>query len=403
MIEIKELTIESRGRRARLCANVVLDGEKRPLWVEVDKRYEEYLQKDRCDAFVAGLMFCAIKQRHDIRFDVPITDELKDGIEHDFLDVLCQHQPRLYRPKLIGETIPCLPKSKVVLGAGISCGVDSLFTFKRRIEQSKSEKYLVIANQHGHVLNDSNEKRRFRFEYLKNKAESFSKDVQLPLIVCDTNYNSSGISGLAFEGCTTYGNLFVVMALGKLFTHYYIASGGPVVDFKKYLAAGIYGTDCSNYDLLTCQAFSTRTLRFIVDGLEDRTQKLMVLSDYPLAWKHLDVCHVHPLGTTRNCTNGCPKCMYTILGIWAHGWATLEKFSRVFDLEYVKNHKHEYLAELMRKRLIRAETAMETWPYRKNMGFEIGDYRKACWIVFKKIIKKVLRGGSTASEFKIGG
>lgn len=348
------------------------------------------------------MIFWAIKHRHDIRFAVPMTDELKDGIEHDFLDVLCQHQPELYRPKLIGETVPTLLKTKRVLGTGISCGVDSLFTYKRRIAEAKDERYLVLANQHGAVTDDSEEKRIFRFEYLKRKAAAFAKDANLPLIVCDTNYNNSEIPGLTFEGCTTYGNLFVVLSLGRLFTHYYIASGGPVVDFGKYLKSGIYGTDCSNYDLLTCPAFSTQSLRFVVDGLEDRTLKLKALCDEPLAWNRLDVCHLHPLGAERNCTSRCPKCMYTILGLWAHGWSELEKFASVFDLEYVKSHRHEYLAELLRKRIIRAETAMETWPYRKNMGFTALDYVKAWRIVLKKIVKKIMRGGSTSQSFSAG-
>ena len=401
MIVIKKPKIEKHGDKVRLVAEVsVCNNKTGGLWIEVDSRYGEYLCSERSDAFVAGLMFLAIKNREDIYFEAPIPDELKDGIEHQFIDVLCQHQSELHKVRLIGPVAPAIKKDETVIGAGASCGVDCLYTIKRRIDGNDAKKFLLIANMHGHVADDDTTKKEFRFEYLKNIAHGLADDLKIDLIVCDTNFNSGEIPGLTFEGCTTYGNLFTVLSLQKLFSRYFIASGGPVVDFGKYLRFGIYGTDCSNYDLLTCQAFSTSSLQFIVDGLEDRNVKVEVLCDYPIAWKHLDVCHVHPLGATKNCTNGCPKCMYTILEIMATNKSALDKFDCVFNVAYVKSHMYQYAAELLRKRLIGAETAMETWPRRKNIGFTASDYSKASFVVAKKIFRKILRLGRTNHTFR---
>jgi hypothetical protein len=400
MLEIRSISVTSAEGKSRLSADIIQNGESHPLWFEVEEKYGKYLCKDRSDAFVAALLFVALKTRQDIKFEIPITRDLKDSITNDFIDIICQHQPELYRVRLIGpvEDSDIKVRSEKAIGAGCSCGVDCMYTVMRRMADETRQRYLLLTDMHGAVQDDSEEKLKWRREYLHTRASGFAKEFNIPLIICKTNFDYSGISDLHFEGCTTYGNLFSVLALQKLFERYYIASGGPVVDFAKYLHNGIYGTDCSNYDLLTCQAFSTRELKFIVDGLEDRTIKIRALCKWPPAWKHLDVCHVHSIGNWRNGTNDCPKCMYTILAILAQGEGELEKFKDVFDIDYVKSHKYQYAAELLRKRIIRAETAMESWPYRKNMGFSTCDWIMGGWIVVKKIVKKILRGGRTQSK-----
>jgi len=395
MITIKKPTVVIIDDKARLIANININGVQTSLWFEVDGKYQKYLCVERSDAFVAALLFVALKTRQDIKFEIPMTKDLKDSVTNDFIDVICQHQPQLHRVKLIGPVEDFEERSEKAIGTGCSCGVDCMYTVMRRMEQETRLKYLLLTDMHGAVQDDSEEKLKWRREYLHKKANGFAEELNIPLIICKTNFDSSGISELHFEGCTTYGNLFSVLALQNLFGRYYIASGGPVDDFAKYLDGGIYGTDCSNYDLLTCQAFSTRGLKFIVDGLEDRTIKMRALCNWPPAWRHLDVCHVHSIGNWRNGTNDCPKCMYTILAILAHGEGELEKFREVFDVDYVKRHKYQYAAELIRKRIIRAETAMESWPYRKNMGFSAYDWTRGGWIVVKKIVKKILRGGRT--------
>ena len=80
--------------------------------------------------------------------------------------------------------------------------------------------------------------------------------------------------------------------------------------------------------------------------------------------------------------------------------SALDKFDCVFNVAYVKSHMYQYAAELLRKRLIGAETAMETWPRRKNIGFTASDYSKASFVVAKKIFRKILRLGRTNHTFR---
>lgn len=391
MIKIGKVEKTTAAGKTRLNAVIDIDGGKYPLWFEVDEKYSDALCCDRSDAFVVGLLCLAIRTRQDICFETPITWQLKDGLEHDFIDVVCQHQPVVHKVRLIGRTCPVLAKGSEVAGTGVSCGVDSLFTIKRRLIDGTHEedRYLLLNN-----MTDEDGDRAARFACLKRNAESFAAEANLKLIISNSNYTSGEIPGLTAESSTSYINLFSVLSLQNLFTRYYIASGGPVADFNLYLRNGIFGTDCSNYDLLTLSACSTSSVKFIVDGLEDREKKVAELVGWPLAWNHLDVCFRHADGARGNGTCDCPKCMHTVVEILSNGGLpALERFKNVFDVEYVRTHMEEYLADVMRIRLHGHEYGRELWPKRHIAGFTARDYPKAVVIVLRKLVKKALRLG----------
>lgn len=393
MITIRQPKISVKGDKARLAAEIRIGADSHELWFEVDARYGKFLCADRCDAFVAGVLALAVKTRQDITFEAPITWQLRDGIEHDFIDVVCQRQPELYHVNLIGPTCKAIQKTTDVIGTGVSCGVDSLFTIKRRLidGEKHGDRYLLLNN-----MTDEDGCRAARFECLKQNAQGFADEVKIDLIISNSNYTSGEIPGLCAEASTTYCNLFSVLSLQNLFSRYYIASGGPIGDFGLYLNNGLFGTDCSNYDLLTLSACSTSSLKFIVDGLEDRVVKMRTLVDWPLAWNHLDVCFRHTNGKRGNGTYDCPKCMHTVVEILAHGGLpVLERFKYVFDVDYVRTHMEEYLADVMRIRLHGHEYGRELWPKRHIAGFTAKDYPKAVLIVLRKMWKKVLRLGKT--------
>lgn len=195
MITIKKPFICAQGGggggKSRLSVEIDVDGKIYPLWYEVDEKYGQYLCSERSDAFVVGVSFVAIKYHHDISFEAPMSWELKESLEKDFFSVLSQHQPGLYVPKLIGDVAPQLRKNKVVIGTGISCGVDCLYTVKRRMSSGLYDgRYLLLNNMHGAVNNDSEEKQKFRFNYLIKRALKFSRDSTIPVIIGNTNYNN---------------------------------------------------------------------------------------------------------------------------------------------------------------------------------------------------------------------
>ena len=85
MIEIGRPRISSDGNRARLSADVAVDGESHELWFEVEEKYKEYLCAERSDAFVLAMMQYAFHHRHDIKAVTPMTDRLYEQIVDQFL------------------------------------------------------------------------------------------------------------------------------------------------------------------------------------------------------------------------------------------------------------------------------------------------------------------------------
>ena len=252
------------------------------------------------------------------------------------------------------------------------------------------ERYFLMTNAHLRSKNDTESVAAMRFGALYKNGKEFAEKMGIPLIVVRTNWGELALPGLKVENNTTYCNCFVALALQNLFSHYYLASGGPIIDFAiKYIKNGIFNTDCSNYDLLALSAYSTPSLRFIVDGLEERVKKIQTLIDWPDCWSNLDVCDKHRQNARGNDTYDCHKCMHTVNEILSvGGMLALEKFGKTFDVDYVKKHRDEYLAYLICQRIERSEVGMEIWKGRAREGCSIADYIKACYLILRKLLRK---------------
>lgn len=403
MIRIGKPDVQKVGERYRISASVsVNDVNPRALWLEIDSRYSAGLCADRVDGFVVGLLGFALRFKHDIIFDAPITDVLKDSIEHDFLDVICQNEPQIYRVKLFGPTISPIYPRAVVRAMGLSCGVDCMYTVHNRmLDDSLGERYFFMTDAHMQFAKETESEKNTRFQPLYQNARVFAEKMGIPLIIATTNWGPILLKGLSIDNSTTYCNCFAALMMQNLFSHYYLASGGPVKDFStRYLKNGFLRTDCSNYDLISLSAFSTPALRFVVDGMEARVDKVRSLLEWPMCWDNLDVCEMHHGGSVGNGTFDCHKCMHTVNEIMAVGGIDgLEKFSKVFDVDYVKTHRSEFLAYLICQRIECSEVGKEVWRGRAREGCGVCDYIRALYIIIRKAIRKMLRKNVCAKRW----
>lgn len=387
---------------SRLSVPLEMDNEPSSLWVEVESKYEHALCLDRLDGAVVALLNYAMRHHQDICFSAPITNLLKEQIEKDFLDVLCQQQPDVYKVKLIGPTIAPIYKQSTVRAMGLSCGVDCLYTVHNRmLSDTDGERYFLMTDAHLRSKSDSDEMAERRFKPLYENGKEFADRLGVPLVVVRTNWGERALKGLDIHKCTTFCNACVALSLQNLITHYYIASGGPVVDFStRYLADGFFETDCSNYDLITLPAISTPSLRFIVDGLERRLSKISVLLDWPECWDNLDVCEMHRRRDRGNDTYDCHKCMHTVCEILSVGGiAGLQKFGKVFDVDYVKAHRSQYLAYLICQRLERSECGLEAWTKQFRRECRFIDYPCAVYWIVRKVVRKIIRQNNVVQKW----
>ena len=396
MITIKKPTMTVSNGRARLSADLIVDKYAHPLWLEVDEQYGQYLCHERCDAFVVGILMWAMRQGHDIVSEAPMTDRLYEQLTEQFL-------PALYKINMFSRIrgIGCgwpvdikvdlapevqHPLGGDAIGSGVSCGVDSLHVFARHPEISHG----CVWHAYGVVPEETDDRRNAAWRNMKARAEAFCSHIGIDCIVADTNFDRNCVDGLLWDGMTTYGNLFCVLALQKLWAKYYVASGYDIGDF---MLTGVPMSDPAHYEWVLFSMLSMKNISVRMDGVaQNRVEKVKDIIDYEPAWQFLNVCH-EITDDGRNCSFGCAKCMRTMLDLDVNGG--LDRFRRVFDVEYYRRHFHEYLAEFYRGCLQGNSFAIELKPYLATLKYTTTDRIAALKIVAKKSLKKLLRCGKT--------
>lgn len=94
---VEQTDSEIFGSAVRLAADVEMINpntgvnEKRPLFFEFARRYEEYLCPERSDAFVMGLLSTAMENDCNIEFETPMTDRLFYQMNDDYLPMMAKY------------------------------------------------------------------------------------------------------------------------------------------------------------------------------------------------------------------------------------------------------------------------------------------------------------------------
>lgn len=395
MIRIGKPYLETGVTHTRLCADVVRNEEKKTLWFEVENRFAEYLLVERSDAFVIGLLLHAIQYGHDIVAEAPMTRRIYEQLTDQFLPCFNKMHGEFKKCRGHKVTITAPLDDEVAargdsVGTGISCGVDSLHVFAAHPEVT----HACIWNLHGVTNDETKEIRELGWKNLVAQAERFCAETNHTLIVGNTNFDRGCFPELQFDGSTTYGNLFAVHCLQKLWRKYYVASTYDIGDFS--LSMSVF-SDSTHHEYLLFPFVSGDHFSVRMDApAQTRVDKVKDLISYAPAKKFLNVCwSIHP--DHRNGTYDCPKCMRTILNLWA--WEALDEFRDVFDIDYVKAHPEDFLAELYRGYIQKNPYATEMREHFGKKHIPLITKIKAARIVVKKIILKILRLGKTNHRF----
>ena len=319
--------LRNEGALARLCADIDCNGEVKTMWFGVEERYAKYLLVERSDAFIIGLLQYAIRNGHDIESDAPMTRRIYEQLTEQFLP--CYNRMHGDFKKVKGHVVHITcpldderPAQGNAVGTGISCGVDSLHVFAAHPEVT----HACIWNMHGVTNDETAEKRKRGWDNLVGQARKFCRETNHELIIGDTNFDRGCFEDLQFDGSTTYGNLFAIHCLQKLWSKYLVASGYAIKDFSLELSVF---ADPAHYEYLLFPFVSGSHFSIQLDAPEKpRIEKIRSLIGYKPAHSFLNVCsEIHSDG--KNCTYLCPKCIRTILNLWA--WGALDMFEEVFD------------------------------------------------------------------------
>lgn len=304
------------------------------LWFAVDDKYGSYLCDERSDAFLVGMLFYAMRRGLDIECEAPVSEEILYNIRTYLIPSLSKHCEEIYACKIsAGIATDPLPNAHAV-GAGISCGIDSLHVLCKHADCEYKDMRLthLVLNNVGAYKEGSSQ-----FKWQLQHAREFCRATGFELIETDSNYTDAFyMNHKWFKWTNTYANAFCVLALQKFWGTFYIGSHG--LDFSYFTLSLITKDDSAFYDLLFLNVVSTRWLRFHSEGgALSRYEKTVDVASYPPARKFLHVC---TNDNGPNC-NTCEKCIRTLLTLDAIG--ALDDFAEVFNVKYYRENRSFYL------------------------------------------------------------
>lgn len=356
MIIIHKPQLVKESKSVKLEALIDVDGIQKAMYIKVEEKYSPYLCWERSDAFVVGLLDYAMRNGHDIRCEAPLGEDLYYQLTTDFVDALYKGSKNLHRTIITGDVDKSFMENAGAVGTGLSCGIDSLHVLATQTSgrfERHNLTHLLFNNVGSH---DEGDKGTALYLFRKKQAENFCREYGFELIEAESNIVDIITQDLYWKGYA-YCDGAVILALQKLFSIYYYASGYTYQEFslKDHEQYG-----CVHYEWLMMEALSSPSLKIYSEGGNvSRLEKTAKVVDYEPSYKYLNVCR----GEAHNCCR-CEKCVRTMLAIEALG--KLNLYREVFDVDYFKAHFRENLILLYSNKLLKNPYYLELYPYFKK-------------------------------------
>lgn len=331
MIEIASINTNQISTDCEVVFHIKEDQVDKVLWLRTNNKYRDYVVDDRIDGVLVGLLNYALRNNHDIKSNIPVSERLLFNLNDVIIPALSEANPEYHHIKIL---CPAIEKATngFAVGTGISCGVDSFYALASA-QDSKFKNYrvthLVLNNvgQHG-----DNKVASKHFNEREIIVEQFAKENGFELIACDSNYHV--LFPQNHLHCHTYANLFPILTLGNLFKIYYYASGGI-----KFNEINISNDDPAYFEPILLPMLSTGQLTIYSGGANvTRMNKLRRLADYKPSYNYLQVC----VSDSENCGK-CEKCVRTLVALEALD--ILDRFGKVFDLSNYHDNHDWYMAQ----------------------------------------------------------
>ena len=256
MIVINKPYISNNGSKCRCVCDISVDEEIRSVWFEVDEKYQDKLVTERADAYVIGLLHWCMLNKHDIKCEIPVTEELLYNIKTILIPSLAKYAKNLNQINIIAEVAPVLGSGTEV-GTGCSCGIDSFDAIYKHYKTNYPDldvTYLCINNVG--AFNECYEeygKEKVKEERY-HKVDEVAGELGLPIIKTDSNFAEAFPQVHLYTH--TYSSAFAIYMLQKLWKVYYYASSG--MDYSTFSLSDL---ECAHYELLSLQCFSTSGIR----------------------------------------------------------------------------------------------------------------------------------------------
>lgn len=364
------------------------------LWYETDEESAPGFCIERNDAFVLAVLYFAMITGEDISSEAPLSNEFCHSLNTCLIPLHCNERSGYRAVRVIAETTSEPLPTRGENGTGISCGVDSLDTVFRYLEESVDPSHrlscLCLFNSGAFhympemkkcisgkmTVKEWDQEAYRQFCAACEQGKKAADELGLKFTAVDSNI--SRLYQGVFLQSHGYRNCSFVLALEKMFGHYYYASAGE----SEKLWEGLENDASDNVWL-----YSTETVRFYMGSRErTRIEKLNYLSDYDVARRYLHVC----CEETYNCGK-CGKCFRTLLTLDLIG--KMDQFSYAFEnIQFYKKRKWKNYVWILDKRHD-DQFAIDMYGYAKKNDIH---FPAAAWLYHftlpvRKVIRKVIK------------
>lgn len=344
MIKIHQGYVTESENMSTLVTEIDIDNAKKIVKLSVEPKYGKFFSPERADYALIGMLAYALRNKHDIICEAPVTEELLYNIRELLIPTFVRTDERNYPVKIQADISLALDKLSNIntlygwggIGTGISCGVDSFYAVLKHLNSeypSRRLTHLCIFNNGS--INSCYGKENIPFVKQKvfERAETVAEELKLPLLKLESNFQD--VIPQSHLRTHTYMDVLAIYALQKLWRTYYYSS---TYSFSNFSLKESFNNDPAHFEPLLFDCFSTSKLKIISSGSEgDRNDKIDFIADNPIAQKYLHVC----LKKSTNC-GLCSKCLRTLLALDAAG--KLDDFRQSFDVDtYIKNRNKRYV------------------------------------------------------------
>ena len=331
---IKSLSIEENAVKAI----INIGGVDEVITTTISERYIKNVVIDRIDAYAWGLLGYAMNINADIISEIPISEQLYYNLSYHYIPTLAKARKEFNHIRIKAPLIKEIESTCELIGTGISCGVDSLYTIKTHTSEVFPQSHRINTLAFFNVGSSMKGGDILRTPLVQGRlelAEKFAMEYNYNFIFIESDIHMFIDRHIGYDHVQnhTFMMLFCTYHLQSIIGKYYYSSGYSYDKFH-------FGKDLASYDLLTFAMASIGHLQYYSTGAENnRLEKTKELIDYEPAQKYLNVC-------VENVENDstCFKCTRTILAL--DGLQALDKFKKVFNIEIYRKKRFYYLKEL---------------------------------------------------------
>ena len=343
----------------RLSAKVSFQGVEDECFYSVPAQFAGLADLSSSNAFLVGMLYPAMRYGENIEVEGTVSARLLFNLNEYLVPLMAECDSRLKRITITASATDDKGSAAAsAVGTGFSGGIDSFATIYEHFERPAPEGFklthLFFFNVGAHGIpkkpgDMETIERQFHARF--DKFRGFPEEAGLPFVPVDSNVHKFHPWG--HLEVATFATVSAVMFLQRGIRRYFLASSGHTYrQLWKFLGDGGRPDAIERLNMMLLPWLSTESLDLVDDGnLYDRSQKTVLVANYPPARKYLNVCYGHDTLDT-NCSV-CPKCARTLLTLDILG--KLDDFAGVFDIQKYKRE--------VRRRLI-AETIVQE---RKNL------------------------------------